>query len=752
MASAGAANAQMSFQQSMDNYGVAAKCVNETTGEVVMDSVWRAHRVSPIIADFNNNGWMDVYYGGASCVNGWRTRGVLLQNLGNRQWEMFLKPAYETYTYTETVMNPDTGEPELDADGNPIEVEKEGVREVTGLMDNGLPKSAYLMGSIPVDINADGMVDMVLANRAGNDTGMNGGIHIVKNLGNMQFRWMNHYDQELDALLNKYAQGEKINEGCSSSIISAADYDKDGYVDLLVEFYQYGDNGGRRTMLLHNIRGERFEPVNVFKPLPFDQEVNKRGVYTKSEETMDEFGTIEPGSYTDEPTMKMHQMSNGHVFLVDFDGDTWPDILVSGWMDGEGAADNGNGEEQKGGWNIRFYRNCQDGTFEDKTMEVVANFKDNTGLISEDQWDFEFFRSNYGKDDVIIVPMDWNQDGMMDLLFLGSVEIQNGWKSSLVWYNYSNEDEGLVFEQENFKDRFVPTTGLVERIHQFMDINGDDEMDLFITSGWMNNLEAETPSGDWFYGLMLSDGQGGSTLQSNSDAGYWSVEDGSAMGDLDNDGKLDIMSIGWGSEGDQVTINWNTTEGLVVETPDVPENLSAEAGKGTITMTWDAVRSSQTGSLLAYNVYCKNTETGEIRMMAPANLETGKQLAYPPFYNYLVRGEEPVYSFENLPKGSYEVGVQAVAYSYQSSAFSTTTIDVVDGATSVAKAVVPAMTLTVTVNGDNLVASSNETTAVSVFNAQGAQVATGMTNEAINVKGHGVFVVKAGNKIAKVVK
>ena len=41
---------------------------------------------------------------------------------------------------------------------------------------------------------------------------------------------------------------------------------------------------------------------------------------------------------------------------------------------------------------------------------------------------------------------------------------------------------------------------------------------------------------------------------------------------------------------------------------------------------------------------------------------------------------------------------------------------------------------------------------VNVYNMQGAEVASGMTNEAITVHCKGVLIVKADGKIAKIVK
>ena len=42
------------------------------------DKTWPVHRACPLIADFNSDGLMDVYYGGTSSVNGWECRGTLV--------------------------------------------------------------------------------------------------------------------------------------------------------------------------------------------------------------------------------------------------------------------------------------------------------------------------------------------------------------------------------------------------------------------------------------------------------------------------------------------------------------------------------------------------------------------------------------------------------------------------------------------------------------------------------------------------
>lgn len=53
---------------------------------------WPVHRGCPIVADFDNDGFMDVYYGGTSCENGWACRGVYLAPMGMVLFLVIWKP------------------------------------------------------------------------------------------------------------------------------------------------------------------------------------------------------------------------------------------------------------------------------------------------------------------------------------------------------------------------------------------------------------------------------------------------------------------------------------------------------------------------------------------------------------------------------------------------------------------------------------------------------------------------------------
>ena len=91
-------------------------------------------------------------------------------------------------------------------------------------------------------------------------------------------------------------------------------------------------------------------------------------------------------------------------------------------------------------------------------------------------------------------------------------------------------------------------------------------------------------------------------------------------------------------------------------------------------------------------------------------------------------------------------------YAYQATAWTTTEVSVTESDYVGVSSQSVARGMQVIVNGDAIVVTSASDISVNVYNMQGAEVASGMTNEPITVNGKGVFVVKAGNEAVKVVK
>ena len=195
------------------------------------------------------------------------------------------------------------------------------------------------------------------------------------------------------------------------------------------------------------------------------------------------------------------------------------------------------------------------------------------------------------------------------------------------------------------------------------------------------------------------------------------------FGDVDNDGKLDIMAGGYEGGTDNFIISYNETDYEPVY-PDAPAEVTAEAAEnGQVTVKWPASYLSN-GNVAVHNVYIRNNETGAVRMLVPANTETGKQLAYSVFGAYAVNYSMDeglcFYVFEKLPAGSYTVGVQAVNYAYAATSFVTTDVTLEEGVDGV-KSISISAALKVTLDGDALTVVADDDIRVNIYNMQGAR-------------------------------
>ena len=705
---------------------------------------WPSHRAVPIILDFNNDGIMDAYYGGTSCVNGWTARGVLIKGLGNGQFQSEITPKYETYTSSEPVVKKDAdGNPVTDGDGNVVyETDENGDivyeqverQRIVG-MENGLPFAIRGLASQPIDYNQDGYVDMLLQSDGGNDTGWRHGLFLVKNNGDYTFEIV---FEDFFANLPNSGQGSTPNSGNPFGAVSIADYDKDGYPDILFTdgwaWDPQTDEWGRQVRLLHNLQGEGFEDAKVFKPLPADKEYNRRYIYVKTESQVivDEDGVEQtiPGEYTTEPTYAIKPMGSGNTIFIDVNNDGWKDIVLTGWADGD--------DTEPGGYEIRYYENLQDGWFQDASDKLFASA--NVESLAD-------LFNTWGGEDNVMLNTDWNQDGREDLLLVGTSVGHSG-KQAYVLLNASTPDNVVLQEQPT---SLIPISGLSSRCFYFADFNGDDVCDYFAW-GWSDYNDYN----NWAAGLCESAGAVDSyaaELMSDgiSDVrGAYISKEMTTWGDLDNDGKLDFLATGWTDKADDLIPSYNKTE-YTVEAPEAPQNVNVTTEEdGTMKITWDGVNLLSGGEAM-YNLYVIDNNTGKMRMIAPANIETGKQLGYSRFGTYIYSGGEgePSYVVPNLPTGEYTVGVQAVNYSYQASAWTTATASVDDG-TAVRSIANEKMNIAV---GDRAITVTGVVgTPVQVYALDGKLVGSGVTNKPIAINGRGVYAVKVGKKVAKIVK
>ena len=337
-----------------------------------------------------------------------------------------------------------------------------------------------------VDFDGDGLDDITLG------TNEDDVIHFYKNTGTGFVRLNNLID---------------LQENTKS--ILWVDYDNDGDKDVFIGAYQ------SQNKLFRNEGEMNFLDVTIQSNLPTADSLNT-------------FGAI----------------------WVDYDRDGWLDLYYSARIN---SADQGVHRN-------RLWKNMADGTF----MEVTnfANAGDEGRLpfcsafvdMNNDLWP-DIYTANDKKkrntlllnnanglftdiseesgagiemDAMCVAPGDYNNDGRLDI-YLSN--IATGGK---LLTNESNGDECVVIE--NAEETMVAMSGGIGWGSVFVDVNNDGWEDLYVS------------------GMLISNDQYSSQLFVNDGLGAFSEDDfgfvgdtvrsfNNAIGDIDNDGQMEIMVI-----------------------------------------------------------------------------------------------------------------------------------------------------------------------------------------------------------------
>lgn len=423
------------------------------------------------------------------------------------------------------------------------------------------------------------------------------------------------------------------------------------------------------------------------------------------------------------------QDCKGIIFAAaDFDNDGWTDLLVSGYAPFETTKRY-----------IGLFRNTQNGSFE---------------LMSNP----EFIPMS----GTTVYAADFNNDGLMDFVIGG--------------YNDDMGDAGTPTVYLNDGDMtFTAVTGFGFGSHQGtlfpIDVNNDGKMDIIETG-----RSASTLSWDHVARVYINNGDGTSfTSLDETVTGLAGSNSSVGFGDINNDGWMDYMSIGWCSgspvklflnngdnsftdatevypdaararDGDITFVDYNndgkldislfgyrdgggdTPENptwpnyLVVNTstfaanaaPTAPQVTSVKQEGADVVLTWQAATDDTTPSeALRYNVYAKGND-GKIFCLSPADINTGflKVNRTNALLNTLS------YRFKGMNINDYTFGVQAVDNSFCGSTFTNATAGV--------NAVESESVKTFVANGEiNIVNGSDAVVSYAVYSVNGAQVAAG---------------------------
>lgn len=687
-------------------------------------------------ADINNSGRLDlIYSGNANYFENlhylwpYEERAEVYLNNGDGTWTHNGFIPVENGTVMENLKDED-GNDVLDDNGDPIQVEK---TKYTVKSLSGLP--GFAQGHIvPLDYNNDGNLDLfVVAVMTSNNNlwkeaygaiptpneGNNGAfVALFKGRGDGTF------ERVEDHGIPYFMSTDDDDKGADMyhNNVSVADYDRDGYVDLVIcgKYLEEQPEGYDKsfTALYRNVDGTgKFERMDIAEV--------QGGVWTaeiREEDEKDADGNIikEGEIIKDKEELPGWFLPCGHnVHFVDLNNDGWVDIVSDGWM--KNVWDGFN----SGGANMRVYLNQEGKKFVDVTPLTPYL---QTGYIPR------------GTSSVIA---DFDKDGYLDFYAAGYSD-KTGFDSRLYLNQFSFGDE--VFGEFQGKDIFFNQNGeqlnfdWIERFHNVArDFDGDGNLDMFFDGCQDSYI---------YYGDYAGTFTQAPQLESR---GYNGKDGQTAVGDVTGNGLADQFQVGyaWASFWDggwhwasHLFLNQTDVE---VEAPAVPTGVAAEIVDGMLNVTWKDVEDGE--YTCAYNVVVK-TPSGKIISVIPADLETGfvkvssgKEVAIRPMVES--------YSVKAAEDGEYTVGVQAVSlYNERASEFATVKVS----RSGIENVVANSHNLKVEVNGNQVTVYGDEAEAVKIVNILGQAVATGYTNEPINVEANGVLVVTTADKKVKIAK
>jgi hypothetical protein len=285
-----------------------------------------------------------------------------------------------------------------------------------------------------------------------------------------------------------------LKAGGFSTGAAWADYDRDGNVDVFVARYVSTD--------IHHLPDPElsFSYKGVLVEVPDHMEGESDLLFrNRGDGTFEE---VSAKAGLNDP-YKLHGMG---VVWGDYDGDGWPDLFVT----------------NDSGWNF-LYHNKQDGTFEEVGVLSGTGLGPNGELYGNMAADFG----------------DFDRDGKLDIV----VTRYGNQPASLYWNQGKGQFTDVAEKAGISKPTFVPIKWGVG----FGDFDNDGWPDIFIASGNFSVLMDALPyDARYAEPVQLFRNQGDHTFQDVANAsglndGPLLSRRGTAFGDINNDGNLDVV-------------------------------------------------------------------------------------------------------------------------------------------------------------------------------------------------------------------
>ena len=317
--------------------------------------------------------------------------------------------------------------------------------------------------------------------------------------------------------------------------VAVGDYDNDGYEDLFI------CSAGRNTLYHNNGNGTFTDVTDVSgigkKPpgtisvaaawFDYDNDglldliVSNYTIWTPQTDLRCTMGSAEyycdPRRYKSVPSRLYHNLGNGKfedvteksglsnspgkgmgISIADFNDDGWPDIFIANDTDPNS-----------------LFINMHNGKFEERGLELGVGYDDNarTG-------------SSMGSD-----AKDFDNDGNVDI-FYNNLR-QQSWQllrndGHLFSYQYSSKVQSMSMPHSGWSNGFI-------------DYNNDGWKDIYSANGDVDQVNESSPEHD----TMFENVNGKAFIDVSEEMGKdflrKGYQRGSAFGDLNNDGSLDIV-------------------------------------------------------------------------------------------------------------------------------------------------------------------------------------------------------------------
>lgn len=467
------------------------------------------------------------------------------------------------------------------------------------------------------------------------------------------------------------ADMEKTAPFPTLSTYSAAlsDLDSDGDIDVIYSGY---DGYNERTYILSNNNGQ-FDLQSHNLPIISFYDIDAADFDHDGDMDLLMSGTPEDAllartiiavnngnfNFTIHP-QQLTGVRSGFSRWVEINGDGYPDIYLSGTVDGQNLEhDNQVLINQKDGSFIEVtdhglptvYQSdveAADFNNDGKVDIAVTGFKDTLTYssvtvaelyINQGDNKFQLVQNLGSTADTNIESADFDNDGDLDM-----VCIIFG-KPARIYQN-----NGGVFREDTRNNLFTCNQGELA----VGDLDNDGDTDIIF--GGKSDLVSKSV-------VYLNDGTGLFTEGYYPLDGYSDAYTHYALGDIDNDGDLDIFDSGELN----ILINNITTPNTAPHAPVIAKQQSMPGGFYLLMNAGDDDHSKK----LSYNLYVKNSD-GEYLYNLHSDNITGK-------LKRAINGNMALndsISIQSLDPGSYEVGVQNIDNAFNASPFTTTSIEV----------------------------------------------------------------------------